>query len=419
MRPRRVAARFLPTYRARVLARIVTALLLISGFWSVAPAKASEDAPADSVALRDIADLFRALIGRPVRTDVEKELKPGLSLTILPSIGYNPSYGAFVGASVAIGGWLGSPATTNLSSGSAGASYSTTEQISVQFKSDFYLSDNAWALKGDWRYLDTSQPTFGLGSAHPGQSSYPMEFVLYRLHETALKRVKTSPVYVGLGYHFDRYDQIHDERAEAGESTPYSIYSGGQPSRSQSSAVSGNVLVDTRDNAINASRGLFWNASLRFDLREIGSDEDRQTVWSDFRTYVKLPRGRDVLAIWNYYWFTFGRAPYLDLPAIGWDTYGRSGRGYLQGRIRSANLVYLESEYRRRFTRDDMWGGVAFVNMMASTNSSGGPFGKPDYGFGLGIRLKFNKRTNTNLSVDAARGQDDTTRFFFGLQEVF
>jgi len=66
-----------------------------------------------------------------------------------------------------------------------------------------------------------------------------------------------------------------------------------------------------------------------------------------------------------------------------------------------------------------MWGGVAFVNMTASTNSSGGPFGKPDYGFGLGIRVKFNKRTNTNLSVDSARGQDDTTRFFFGLQEVF
>jgi len=37
----------------------------------------------------------------------------------------------------------------------------------------------------------------------------------------------------------------------------------------------------------------------------------------------------------------------------------------------------------------------------------------------VGVRMKFNKKTNTNLSVDAARGQDEKTRWFFGLQEVF
>jgi hypothetical protein len=118
--------------------------------------KANTPAPADSVPLRDIADVLRTWLHMSVPTDVNTEVRPGLSLTLLPSIGYNPAYGAFIGASVALGGWLGDPATTNLSAGSAGASYSTTGQISVQFKSDFYTSANAWALKGDWRYLDTS-----------------------------------------------------------------------------------------------------------------------------------------------------------------------------------------------------------------------------------------------------------------------
>jgi hypothetical protein len=158
-----------------------------------------------------------------------------------------------------------------------------------------------------------------------------MDFTLYRLYQTVYKRVKNSSMFVGLGYHFDRYDEIKDERADLGEATPFSLYSAGTPSRTQSSAISGNILVDTRDNAINASQGLYWNASLRFDMLGIGSDEDRQTLWSDFRTYFRLPgKTRHVLAIWNYYWFTFGHAPYLDLPAIGWDTYGRSGRGFLQ-----------------------------------------------------------------------------------------
>src|SRR5262249_24941284 len=154
--------------------------------------------------------------------------------------------------------------------------------------SDFYLPDNRWVLKGDWRYLDTSQPTFGLGPAGPGRSAYPMDFVLCRLYQSVYKRIGQSSVYVGLGYHFDRYDKIHDHRAEAGESTPFTEYSGGAPSRTQSSGISANILIDTRDNPINAARGLFWNASLRGYTTAIGSDANRQTLWSDFRSFSPL-----------------------------------------------------------------------------------------------------------------------------------
>ena len=369
----------------------------------------SDSAATDSlVPQRDVGDLARMILRRPVRTEAVQELRPGLSLTILPSVGYNPAYGGYFGASVAIGGWLGDPRTTSVSSGSAGATYSTTEQISVQFRSDFYLPDNQWVLKIDWRYLDTSQPTFGLGPDIAGRSEYPMDFVLYRFYQTVYKRVSESPVYVGLGYHYDRYDEIHDERAALGEATPYSVYSTGTPTRTQSSALSANVLIDTRDNSINASRGLFWNASLRSYTPVLGSDEDTQSLWSDFRSFSHLPgKSPNVLAIWSYLWFTFGHAPYLDLPAIGWDTYGRSGRGFVQGHMRGANQVYLEFEYRMRFTRDGLWGGVVFGNLTATTEAVGGQFQAADRGIGAGLRLKFNKRTNTNLAIDGAWGQDD------------
>jgi hypothetical protein len=36
---------------------------------------------------------------------------------------------------------------------------------------------------------------------------------------------------------------------------------------------------------------------------------------------------------------TFGSPPYLELPAIGWDTYQRSGRGYPEGRVRGENAA--------------------------------------------------------------------------------
>ena len=387
----------------------------------VAHADSATSHRADSLAaLRDVGDVLAKLLRRPVPTQVVTEARPGLSLTFLPSLGYNPSYGAFAGVSVSVGGWLGKSETTQLSSGSLGASYSTTGQISVQFRSDFYLPDNRYVLKGDWRYLDTSQDTYGLGPAEGVRSAYPMDFVLYRLHQVVYRRMQSSFVYVGFGFHFDRYDDIRDHRAEAGEATPFSVYSLGTPTRTQSVGISANILMDTRDNAINAYRGLFWNGSIRSYQKVFGSDADRQAMFSDLRAFTPLPRGgRNVLAIWSTMWFTFGKAPYLDLPAIGWDTYGRSGRGFLQGNIRGTNQIYTEFEYRMRFTRDDMWGAVTFVNLMATTAPGEGSFGSLDPGYGIGLRMKFNKKTNTNLSVDAARGQDDVTRWFFGLQEVF
>ena len=377
----------------------------------------------DSAALvpqRDVTDIFRDITHQQIRTQVESEPRPGLSLTLLPSVGYNPSYGFFIGASASVAGWLGDPKKTQLSSGSLGASYSTTHQVSVQFRSDFWLPGNQWDLKGDWRYLDTSQPTYGLGPAEPAQQPDSMDFVLYRLYQAAYLRMGGSQIYTGFGFLFDRYDEIRDHGAEAGERTPFSTYSGGTPSRTQSVAISANILIDTRDNPINGARGLYWNASIRSYQRVLGSDHSTQGLWSDFRSYTRLPGGtRNVLAIWSYLWFTFGKPPYLDLPAIGWDTYGRGGRGYLQGRIRATNQLYNEFEYRLRFTRDGLWGGVAFLNIMASTQPENGTFGTLDLGYGVGLRVKFNKKTNTNASVDAARGQDEKTRFFFGLQEVF
>src|SRR5262245_43323746 len=97
------------------------AAALVLGGVAVPAARSAEPesaANADTAAVpkKDVGDVLGTLLGRkPVRTEVVEQPRAGLSITFLPSIGYNPSYGAFVGASVSIGGWLGDPATTDLS----------------------------------------------------------------------------------------------------------------------------------------------------------------------------------------------------------------------------------------------------------------------------------------------------------------
>jgi hypothetical protein len=368
---------------------------------------------------RDIGDVIARLLGRDtVRTEAALE-RPGLSIVALPSIGYNPAYGVYAGIGASAGGWLGDPAETRVSVFALNATYSTSKQLSIQFKSDAWVPGNKWNFKGDWRYLDTSQPTYGLGPTTEQVGKYPMNFVMWRLYETAYIRVGQN-LYFGLGYHLNIHDEIVDERAEAGELTPFTVYSGGAVRRTFASGLSANVLIDSRDSPIYATRGLLWNATLRSYAGALGGDATWQELQSDFRAYPILPHGsRNVLAIWSTLWMTFGRsAPYLDLPAIGWDTYGKSGRGYVQGRLRAPNQVYTEAEYRAVLTRDGLLGAVAFVNAMASTQANE-QFGKLDPGIGVGLRLKFVKRTRTNLTLDYGWGNSNSKGLYLGTQEVF
>ena len=63
-----------------------------------------------------------------------------------------------------------------------------------------------------------------------------------------------------------------------------------------------------------------------------------------------------------------GNPPYLDLPSTGWDSYNNTGRGYVQGRYRGKDLMYLESEYRFGITRNGLFGGVVFANAETVSN---------------------------------------------------
>ena len=119
-----------------------------------------------------------------------------------------------------------------------------------------------------------------------------------------------------------------------------------------SSGLSLNMVFDDRDSPIYATRGYYALGSFRVYPTWLGSDSEWQSFQTDFHTYAptQLP-GRGVFAVWATTWFTFGSPPYLELPAIGWDTYQRSGRGYPQGRVRGENQ-----------------GAAAFVNLLATSD---------------------------------------------------
>jgi hypothetical protein len=380
--------------------------------------QADTSARRDSVPQRDLMDVIaRVLRGKPKLADTIS-LPPKVVLTILPAFGANPTVGFLFGVSGNAVTRLGTDKATNLSTVSASVNFTTKKQFNVLLRSNVFTSGNTWKLEGDWRYLDTNQPTFGLGPALPEELETLMDFNLLRFYETVYREVIPN-VLLGLGYHWNHYFQIVDHSPNPSAS-PFGQYYFGQPvTRSSSSGLSLNLLSDTRDNPINAKNGYYVRGSLRVFPTWLGSNDDWQSLETELRAYprVGLP-GRGILALWGMTWFTLGRPPYLDLPAIGWDYNNRMGRGYAQGRIRAANLVYAEAEYRVTLSRDGLWGAVAFLNLTSASDATGG-LQSPDPGGGVGLRLKLNKRSDTNITIDFGFGVEGSKGVFFGTGEAF
>lgn len=366
----------------------------------------------------------------------------------LPVVAANPSNGWMFGLAPGANWYMGDPASTNISSGLGTFIYTTKKQWIITAKTNVFTRDNAWNLLGDWRFFVTSQPTYGLGtgpqSAKPigtgitfGDNPYEpiedaqmMNFNYLRLHETFMKNIEGTSFYVGLGYHLDYHYNIDDNllNLDSNVVTSHYAYSKAHdfdPEKYTLSGVSVNLLYDSRDNAINPYKGRYAFANLRMNPKWMGSSQSSSILWLEYRDYIHLSktRPRHLIGFWGYGWFvTGGDVPYLDLPAVGWDQFGRSGRAYTQGRFRGEDMIYTEVEYRFPLTDKEKWGGVLFVNGTTASNRDGniGLYQYLDPGYGFGLRYMFDEKSRTNIDLDFAFGNYGANfAFYFGINEVF
>jgi outer membrane protein assembly factor BamA len=377
----------------------------------LAPAVLS--AQGDSVAQVDIIDvIFRKRPAQP-----ELYIGERFQATVLPSVSYNPAFGVVFSMGGAGLVRLGTPDSTSLSSFSANASYTTKGQFLVTFRSNIFLPKDNWNFTGDWRYWNTSQPTYGLGPIHPASDRVDMDFKFIRIYEIAYKKIEEN-LFAGLGFHLDDWFDIRELDVTPGDTTPYGEWTGDSPEQEAAVGISLNMLFDSRDNPLNPSRGVFMHVALRENAMLLGSDAHWNSARVEARAYPRLGP-RTILGIWVLASFTGGHPPYFNLPALGWDRDGRSGRGYTAGRIRGIDGNYAEFELRHTFTRNGLLGGVAFVNFTASSDENESDRYSASTGYGVGGRLKLNKKTGTNIAVDYGHGVQGSSAFFFAINETF
>ena len=375
---------------------------------------------------RDVFDVLRELRKKPPRTE-EYDYKR-VMLAIAPVISYNPATGAGLGAAGNVAFYRGPPVSTQISSMVASAIATTKGQVLVNAKLDASTANNRWSFVGDNRLYWTSQTTYGLGTSSTTDQAVGVKFDYFRAHETVYRQLGRN-VYAGAGFLFGIHTNVKpDENSSAAwPDSPYVSYSNefGFDLNSQTSAgASLHLLYNSRDSPINPSRG--WYASAGYQMffeGFLGGTSTWQQLNYDLRTYVRLSsNARHKLAFWSFgNLVTGGVAPYLDLPATGWDTYGRSGRGYGQGRFRGQRMLYGEVEYRFTMKKNGLLGMVVFLNTETFSNEQTGErlFDSFASAAGIGLRVLINKHSKTNLAVDFARGQKGEHGIYLAVQEAF
>jgi len=285
-------------------------------------------------------------------------------------------------------------------------------------QTNFWTANNAYEFIGNYSYLKYPQSTYGLGSSSRTTTEDPMDYSLIQLYETVLRHIGGN-FYAGIGYDFDDHWNVSENGNFNGTVSDYSKY--GTSSRSIASGFTINGILDSRDNAINPSLGAYVGIQLRNSDKVFGGSNDWQSLIIDARKYIKFPDGSDnVLALWSYDWLIIsGKPSYLDLPATGWDANFATGRGYIQGRFRGSQMVYFESEYRYRITANGVLGGTVFVNAESFSAQQGTRLQAIQPGYGPGLRIKLNKVSKTNISVNYGFGNEGSRGLFISVGEAF
>ncbi|HEY2349443.1 MAG TPA: hypothetical protein VGH64_10515 [Puia sp.] len=370
----------------------------------------------------DLIDIAQRIFNKNSvdREDLVVNEKGRVHFSAFPAVGYTlqTGFAGVISANAAFFTTGHNHETENISTVVTSIAYTSRSQIIFPIASSIWTRNNDYNILTDWRYLKYPSYTYGLGGHTQQDSFYNVDYSYIKLHQAVLRKIGTD-FYAGLGYDFDYFWNINEIDPPTDHETDFQKY--GLSNTEKASGLSFILKYDSRRNPINPQKGIYANILFQPKFTFMGSDANWQSLLLEFRTYIKFPdNSRNIIALWSYNWFTLGGIPpYLMLPSTGWDEFSNTGRGYIQGRFRSLNMIDQEAEYRFTISRNGLFGGVVFADAQTFSDVLTGRFEVISPGAGLGIRIMLNKFSRTNIALDYAWGTQGSSGFFVNLGEVF
>jgi hypothetical protein len=362
----------------------------------------------------DVWDGIERIFGVKKTYDEKKISKPQLAL--IPSI----EYSLITGLAASINSNILFPKKLNNASFIyLDAKQTFKRQTILEIVSNLWFANDQFNLNTDWSIMRFPQKDFGLGGNSSLSYFDQLNYSYLKLHQTLSKKI-SKDVYLGIGIRYDYHWNISDTTTTNKPLIGFREY--GFSNTSTAGGLAFNMLYDTRRNAIHPVAGEnYFQAILRNNLKLLGSTSTWSAMTFDARKYLRFPHGsNNILAFWSYNILNLsGTPPYLVLPHTAVDPFKNTGRGYIQSRYRGKSLLMQEMEYRFSITENGFFGGVVYGNIQSVSDFKTNKFSSPLPGYGVGIRIKYNKKSNTNIAFDYAWGRDGSRGFFMNLGEVF
>ena len=392
-------------------------LILLLALLASGAANARPFGNSDSTVSLDLVDLAKSIGKGGIVRRTGSESDRSLHISVIPAAGYTLQTG--LAALLSGNATYHIAPTANESIITSSIAYTQYRQVIFPLISETWTANNTWHISTDWRYLKYPSLTYGLGSRSQLDDGFTLDYSAIRLHQTVLRHI-THGVYAGIGWDFDYFWNISELDTPSGLRHNAFERSGARSTEYANGPVVA-ALYDTRRNPINPTGGILLKVDYHLHPQVLGNATSWNSLIIDIRKYITFPAStNNVLAFWSYDWFTGGgQPPYLLLPNTGGDASSNTGRGYIQGRYRGGNFIYLEGEYRMQLTRNGLLGAVIFANAESVTRNTIHNIDVIAPGYGAGLRIKLNKFSGTNLGIDYGFGTGGSRGLSVNLGEVF
>ncbi|WP_443936643.1 hypothetical protein [Pedobacter sp. MW01-1-1] len=358
----------------------------------------------DSARVGDVKDFFKSIFNKNKTVD-SATLNKKYLWSFLPAPGYTANNGFTISVGAALS-FLSKPgdSLSKISNITTNVTYTSFGQTLLPFQANVWSKDEKFNYIVDWKYMNYPSDIWGPSTSVYADTGLAINFSSVKLHQTLMYSV-FKHVYFGAGYYFDKFWNISPKEYLA--PVPSQDFADFFGHNLQASGPALRVIYDTRLNQINPKQGTYLSATFRNSAKFLGSAENWNALTLDMRHYTNFPRGsKNTLAFWALGWYsTPNNTPYFLMPSVGWDDNQNTGRGTAQGRYRGWKMNYFESEYRFQILKSGFLGGAVFVNAQTYPEDRFYKLNTFYWGGGVGLRIKLNKFSGTNVCIDFGIGQ--------------
>ncbi len=312
-----------------------------------------------------------------------------IQIQFLPSAFYTPETNIGFGGSMYSFFKLNDDTITRKSNAQTYVTLSLNKQFSFENDFNFWINKNKYFISGSIDYSKFPELFFGLGNETSPDTFASISFELIKFKTKFLYKIHKN-IFGGFIFHCQSmYNEDIDIMPILLKQEIYGTMG------YQSKGIGLALTIDNRDNPLNPAKGHFvdlhyidyrnkWNRVYQFYAYSV-----------DIRKYITL---FDKL-VWNaniHGEFTVGQVPFRMLPELGG---ARFLRGYYRGRLRDNNSIVIQNEFRLPIYKRigfAVFSGLGEVAHEIKDFKSN----RIHYNYGMGLRIKINKKENTNLRID-------------------